>query len=346
MRIDFLSFTVKSHKLFLMMPASQQDTPPKQSLFIVGCTRSGTTLLGQILGKHPEIQLRHETRFFQHVWSQRHLLSFLPEETRRKKVFTQLLEADRRQAQKLGDRPLILEHQEQVLEIIERTKDLDEAFHQINRLISDKPIVSEKSPWHAMLVEAMLRRCDGKAQVLAICRDAPGAIASMRDRENFRRTQKVNQCIARWLMFNNELLRLQQMLPSEQFLLVRFEDLIQHPEDTAKGICNWLAVDVVPEMLQPTYRNSSFAAGPDAKKRYDGFDPSALKRWHDAFTPEEIRKILYLTAKTARKLGYERDDEKVPLAAQMAVTKELLVQKAGVGLMRSGFYPFGVIAGS
>ncbi|WP_263786843.1 sulfotransferase [Salinibacter grassmerensis] len=37
--------------------------------FVVGSSRSGTTMMGRILGRHPAVYTFHELHFFEQMWS-------------------------------------------------------------------------------------------------------------------------------------------------------------------------------------------------------------------------------------------------------------------------------------
>jgi omega-hydroxy-beta-dihydromenaquinone-9 sulfotransferase len=49
-------------------PANTSE-PKKPLIFVVGNSRSGTTMMGRILGKHPEIFTFHELHFFEQLWT-------------------------------------------------------------------------------------------------------------------------------------------------------------------------------------------------------------------------------------------------------------------------------------
>ena len=50
------------------------QTAPKQRIFLVGCPRSGTTLLQSLLAAHPDITSFPESHFFRHLIDNRRWL--------------------------------------------------------------------------------------------------------------------------------------------------------------------------------------------------------------------------------------------------------------------------------
>jgi hypothetical protein len=44
-------------------------TDDRRSLFVVGSSRSGTTMVGRILDRHPAVHMFHELHFFEQMWS-------------------------------------------------------------------------------------------------------------------------------------------------------------------------------------------------------------------------------------------------------------------------------------
>jgi Sulfotransferase family len=81
--------------------------------------------------------------------------------------------------------------------------------------------------------------------------------------------------------------RLSQTHPNN-YMLVRFEELILKPEETTKRICQFLSIPWDPTMVAPPKRDSSYIDPSDVKKVIDrgtGMDRDAINRWREHIPP-------------------------------------------------------------
>lgn len=299
--------------------------------FVVGVSRSGTTLLSNVLSRSPRIYVAPETKYFQQVWSQRHLLGLLPMQRRVEAVVDHLIAAEYP-----ADPSTFAPRRDEIEAAIRRAPSLKEGFLELLRTLSDRPVLGEKTPWHTFFIDQILSIAP-EARIVGITRDAPATVASMWKREGFRRVDTLSQCIARWILTNRELLAQRDRLGSDQFHLVRFEDLVRHPESTVEDLCSFLSVPPDRRMLRPSSQDSSLRNGDDRR----GFDTGTLDRWRTVFDDEQVRFIRAQTGHLARRLGYSDGAERSHLLERASVCKELVLLRVGISLMRSGVYPFG-----
>ena len=267
-------------------------------VFVVGCARSGTTLLSRILGRSDEVFVSPETKYFHTVWSQRHILSLLPPALRTRRVVDCLIDSEYP-----ADPPLFPARRSEIERAIAASANLRDAFPAVLASLSPAPVLGEKSPWHAFFVDEMLASAPG-ARAVAIVRDAPAVVASLLGRPGFRRVATLAQCAARWRLANEEIVHLARRLPPHVFRVVRFEDVIEDPETEVRGLCAWLGIRFDPAMLSPTGQDSSLRRGGGQ----GGLDEGALTRWRERLSDAQVRRVRALTAPVARRLGYERDD--------------------------------------
>lgn len=302
--------------------------------FVIGPGRSGTTLLGNLLNRSSQIYIAHETKYFQQVWSQRHLLRFVPRRRRIPLVVDHVISSEYP-----ADPPTFRSHRDEFITALRDVESLEAGFLALLRTLSDRPVLGEKTPWHTFFVE-QIDRVASDARFVAITRDAPATVASTLGREGFRRVDSLTRCIARWIFMNRELLRVREALPDDRLQLVRFEDLVREPEAVLGEVCAFLDVALEPPMLQPTSQDSSLREEDSG----GGFDTGALHRWRETLTGDQVRRIRSHTWRTSRALGYAVDPVDAGLADRIAVNGELAILAAGIHLMRSGFYPFGPAA--
>ncbi|MGA3187637.1 MAG: sulfotransferase, partial [Bryobacteraceae bacterium] len=68
---------------------------PNGPIFIVGAPRSGTTLLRNMLNRHPDISMCRETGFFHYVYSRRHVFGDLSQPQNRERLVREYLSIQR-----------------------------------------------------------------------------------------------------------------------------------------------------------------------------------------------------------------------------------------------------------
>lgn len=99
-------------------------------------------------------------------------------------------------------------------------------------------------------------------------------------------------------------LAVETIWPEHRITRVRYEDLVQSPEATLRQLCAFLQIDYQPQMVEatgfqrPAYTESQHALigrGPD---------PSRVAAWKRRLTPRQIECFEYLTRDLLRYLGY------------------------------------------
>ena len=303
-------------------------------VFIVGPGRSGTTLLSNLLDRSSQIYIAPETKYLQQVWSQRHLLNLMPRKRRIQKIVDHVISSEYP-----AEPPTLPAHREQMIQSLKGASNLEEGFLALLDTLSDRTVIGEKTPWHTFFVER-IRRIAPNARFVGITRDAPATVASTWRRRGFRRVDSLTQCIARWLLMNQELLDLRERMPRSQFRLILFENLVRDPESVIGEVCELLEVPLERPMLRPTSQDSSLRSEMSQSQK-EGFDLGVLNRWREALSPDETRRIRALTWKTSQALGYPAEPAEAGLTDRIAVGIEFAILSGAVRLMHSGFYPFG-----
>jgi hypothetical protein len=70
----------------------------------------------------------------------------------------------------------------------------------------------------------------------------------------------------------------------DNYMVVRFEDLVSSPEETTKDICRFLSIPWDVRMISPPKRDSSYIDPNDVQKSEDrgtGMDRDAVERWRN-----------------------------------------------------------------
>jgi hypothetical protein len=279
-------------------------------IFIVGVSRSGTSLMRRVLNSSDQIAICEENHFLGHV---------IPSEGARKK-FRQLgdLSNDdnvRRLVdyiysggfKKSSQKHRILsfhwrwiikwiDKQDFLQRVLESDRSERALFIIMMQVFADhfgKPIMGEKTPIHFRYVPTLMEWFpDGK--VIHMLRD-PRAIffSELRTRREeatttpFKQLKRVDflfklyivlQTTAIWFESAIRCFRYKQRYPDRYYLL-KFEDLTSDPEKHIEQVCDFLDVEYQDEMLDQAVISKGFKLG------HKGFDTQAATRWKEHIDP-------------------------------------------------------------
>lgn len=304
-------------------------------VFVVGCNRSGTSLLRQILNKSAELCLCPETHFL------RRLASDSVNQTRQRfgdlslesnvRRFVNYIYADHRTL-KISYWLWLKRNftREEFTRRVLATDRSDRALFQTLMQIyaeTAKPahtdlILGEKTPTHLYYVPTLLQWFPN-ARVIHMMRDPRAIIVSKLKKVN-RKTSRdgflkplgeVPQRVLAPLADPVEVVhtstawmdaaRLHDKYMhhySNQYRLLRFEDLIAEPEANIKKICAFVGVEFDPAMLQGIHViASSYSSEHRGMK---GIDARALDRWREHSHPLVNAGFAILGRAQLERFGY------------------------------------------
>jgi hypothetical protein len=282
-------------------------------LFVVGCPRSGTTLLQRMLDNHPRLAVANDTHFIPRALE---------------KVAPQAVEAVTRG----DDLPL-------TPELVEGVR----AYHRFPRLglvdaavreaaaqsatyrefvsalyaeygrLRGKPLAGEKTPdyvrrlplLHALFPWARTVHIirDGRDVALSLLEWAnedkgPGKFALWRD-------EPVAVCALWWRWLVSTGRRDGQGLGPTRYFEVWYEDLVARPEQTLHDVATFLGVSFAPEMAAYHEGKSRPAPGRSAKCAWLPPTPG-LRDWRAQMAERDVELFEALGGDLLSSLGYER----------------------------------------
>jgi hypothetical protein len=208
----------------------------KKRIFLVGCPRSGTTLLQSLLTAHPQITSFPESHFFRYLVPydlKRYWLGIAPEKARtRFKAF--LKEIDREDlVSYLSDFPIF---QYQYIQAFLRI--LDTITQE-----QEKSIWIEKTPGHVRNIDYIKKHIQ-EAKFIHIVRNGPDVVASLYEvthkyPEIWRGAWNIDRCITQWIEDVQISLNYQNQA---DHILVQYEHLVENPRLIIKKITDFLDV--------------------------------------------------------------------------------------------------------
>jgi hypothetical protein len=268
---------------------------PFAPIFVVGCERSGTTLLAAMLDRHSQVAVPPETLFFSDVvhhgfwrrgsWSHASLL--------RAALGGRVGEFGLDQAELLRDfqsGPCSM-------------ADLFRCILQAHARRKGKPRAGEKSILHVLYVP-LLMRWYPQAKFLGIVRDGRDVVRSMMSspwKPNKLRAKSCN-----WRLKMRLLLRWQKAYPG-RFMTVRYEELLLETSKTLGAVDAFLGLDPEAGQLDPSQgtgvyleRERSYKA-----KVLEAVDSSRAFVWKKALSKGDLAAMDSIMGPTLRRLGYE-----------------------------------------
>ena len=297
-------------------------------VFVVGCFRSGTSLLATILDSSDEISfIKAETKFLGRLW--RHgFIHFIRKfgclsQDVNVRLLVESIYSDAGNNKNGCHRWLRLHVSQddflrRVLQSNRGERSIFKIMLDLHATIhcTDKPILGEKTPSHIFYVSTLLEWFP-KAKVIHIIRDPRAVLVSQLNRKrgyvvkSFESPPmkylnplfvflEVIHVTAVWLRGASLHFKYEELYP-QNYYLVRYEDLIRKSENTVRQLCDYLGIAFPEEMLKQNIIGSSFT---DKYKGEDGFDVQAINRWKAYIKPWMKILIQLFAWKYLKKFGY------------------------------------------
>ncbi len=217
----------------------------KKRIFLVGCPRSGTTLLQSLLAAHPEIISFPESKFFLFMVPTRPRLSFglaSPRlKSRLEKFFKQEI-----------DHPEMLRYFSPFTLFMSQ---YTQTFINTLDLMAEeqgKQIWLEKTPQHIKYIY-YIEKFVADAKIIHIVRDGADVIASLYEATRIDphswagQEWSINRCINEWLK-SVEITRINLHKPNH--IIVRYDKLVENTSKVLSLLCEFIGIQFDDVMLQ------------------------------------------------------------------------------------------------
>lgn len=292
---------------------------PTNALFIVGNSRSGTTMLGRILGTHQEVHTFHELHYFDSVapaakYDSQAVLSKVD----CLKAINTLFVRERNGLYAVDNGDEFAQEANTVLEGLESYTfaELYSAFIKFETCVNGKSIPCKQSPYYLSYVEEIDRNITN-AKYIYLGRD-PRAVA-LSQKNRWRRNSLsgakhplVKEVLRSWANYHPYItskiwvgceLKAEQFSGKKNFKVVRYEDLVSEPERTLKDLCSWLGIEYESNMIAIPFVGSSTRS--DQSKTL-GVDKSRKDAWRNGgLSNTELYVIQKVAGAEMSNAGYE-----------------------------------------
>lgn len=286
----------------LLFPPSSASAP----LFIVGCQRSGTTLLRNILHAHPSVAIGYDCGFYR-VLARKYengvristdLEEFLDDLYAVKRF--DLWGVSR---QRLADR---LRSESGVVCFADVIFIVLLAFSAETK--PGAQIVGIKNPNGILHIDFIFKLFP-RARVIHITRDPRGVLASEKKKQSHAGCYHVERAL--WQTFARSraaMDAIKRFGDHDQVLRVSFESLVVDFEETVSSICEWLGVEVEPSVLRFYEEGQRHGYTPQSElwqheRTLQKPDSMRVGAFQEELTKAELRAIELLSKRSVSLLG-------------------------------------------
>lgn len=290
-------------------------------VFVVGCSRSGTTLLGRLLGNHSEIFTFHELHFFEDLCN----TSDLSSPTAKERALRVLCELFSRQRQGLlvpEREPLgFRKDAASVLNESARSQltlsEIYVSFLKHETELNQKRIPCEQTPRYVFYIGDILSTLPN-ARIVNLVRDPRSVALSQKYKWRLHKlaggTGRPIKRFEKWRAWMNyhpiTIARLwasavvagSSFSRDDRVLAIKYEDLLKAPEAVIRRICDFLGIDFERTMLEARMEGSSSTLS-DAS--VVGIDSSRLSPWSEGgLSAAEIQLVERYARREMADAGY------------------------------------------
>jgi sulfotransferase family protein len=277
-------------------------------LFIVGCPRSGTTLLQRMVNTHPDIAMTPESHWIPRLYAKDWALT--SEGRVKPKLIRRLLSHPKFARLKISAEELTgLAGNGQPVSYGNLVSRIFDLYGQRQR----KPLVGDKTPDYVRSIKT-LHSLWPSARFVHVIRDGRDVALSMIDWTKCRpkpgdftgwQEDRISTA-ALWWELNVRLGQLAgKSLGHSFYYEVRYESLVTHPEEECAALCRFLAVPYSDAMVRFYEGPTAFDPGLEAKRAHLPVTPG-LRNWRAQLPPEDNERFEAAAGGLLKELGYVR----------------------------------------
>ena len=262
-------------------------------VFIVGNSRSGTTLMGSILGLNSEVFTFEELHFFGTLWSQSDRYTKLTS-NQAEALTAKLLAIQDEDVISHKDPKLFAEEAKAIVKNIEpqsyTATDILQAFLTYSAEKNGKSIPCEQTPRNVLYIAELLELFP-HCHIINMVRDPRDVLLSQKYKWKIRFLGASNipyrEAIRAWTNYHaitisklwNVAVNSAAKYDSDRLITIRFEDLITQPEKIIRQVCKFAELEFAPEMLQVSQSEGGVSSHKKIAPGQKGIDSKATGKW-------------------------------------------------------------------
>lgn len=272
-------------------------------IIIVGCARSGTTLLQAMVHSHPRLAMPPENRFVMPVYRNRVDFGDLRRSENRDAVAQHITKT---RGMKFRDlRVKAADVRRRVHEVPPTVGSMVGAVLELYAQRFDKQRWGDKRPNYIQDLDVVLELFPD-AQIIHMIRDGRDCVASLKQMPWW--TFGYPASVYKWAHAIDTGLRARDELHPDQYHEVRYEDLVADPRQHLEALCAFLDEDFDEAMLE--HHRASNTKVPKYKDWHEQVHgpvtQSAVQRWQRDLDEQEIRLFEHVAGRRLEAVGYTR----------------------------------------
>ena len=286
-------------------------------LFVVGNSRSGTTMMGRILGNHPDVYTFGELHFFGQLCASTDASASL-REREAVALAAQLLCIQREGYRTHGHPRRFQEEARKFLDALSEypatPTALFSAFLSHETARNEKSIPCDQTPRNVFYIEDILRFYP-QAKVINMIRDPRDVLLSQKRKWKRRflggTDMPLRETFRDWInyhpitisrIWHTAVSAADRFSESDSVMSVYFEELLKHPETTVRKLCEFIGINYADTLLQVPQVGSSSGAD---KPTQLGINSTRANSWeHGELGSAEIYLCEMLNAPLMKKHNY------------------------------------------
>ncbi|MGF1491618.1 MAG: sulfotransferase [Microcoleaceae cyanobacterium] len=257
-------------------------------VFLVGCSRSGTTLLQSLLSAHPEVASFPESQFFHHLIPviyerRRYALGLI---SRRLKPRMETFFKDEM------NRP-------ELMNSLPRTPFMGNYTRKFMKILKSlaeeqgKTVLLEKTPDHIYYIE-YIEKLVPHSRFIHLIRNGADVIASLYEVTNkypqpWGGARSIDVCIQDWL---RAIAASEKYLPQPNHVGIRYEQLLEETETVLKRLCQFMGLEFSDCMVTNYRLEADRLINSSGRKVESRLENRNSQKFYQVFTPEEQQYIL------------------------------------------------------
>lgn len=263
---------------------------------IAGVQRSGTTMLSVMLERHKDIFMEPQVMSFKLISCYQNMIDLLPYngDVDLQDFMEWIVQSD-----KTG----------RMLDLLNTNLlTTDMSFQDLvntsiaNRASTDSKIVwGDKAPNIQHYISDLLMLIPG-TKVIHIVRDGRAVAASM----SKRAYRNVSLCAQSWVNGCTTGVVNKAILGDENYLIIRYEDLLTDPERSMRSVCSFIGLEYDPNVIALGEIEAN-----DKSYVKQFFDLKKIDDWKTSISKQNLRKIEQIQKQMLKEFGYELENQEI-----------------------------------
>lgn len=287
-------------------------------IFIVGPSRSGTTMMAMALSRSRDVFSFKELHFFEQLWSpdsKRSNLSWSEAE----KLAARLIFLNREGYLSTGTEAPYLGEAAKMLELFPNSQrhaaNIYKFFLQYETRRASKVYPCEQTPRNIFYMSDILELFPN-ARFIHMVRDPRAVLASQKGKWKRRKLSASSvpfkEDVRTWINYHplimSKLWRSANLAAcslsnDHRIISVRFEDVVSNPREVLHRVCRFLGLEYSEKMLDIPHTGSSYSSDDDSKR---GINSETADRWKGKLSASEVFWSQKINADLMNVYGYQK----------------------------------------